>query len=111
MVFPNIVRLPIIGSSLWPFGEDNGFPEGKFAKVKDIISKADVDSKSKWLDKLQRGASDVMISILLSQFIEPWTLELELGWYEDKRPFVNTVFRQALNSASSSSLGPTKFDF
>jgi F-box-like len=61
-----------------------------------------------WEGELRRGAPDVLVAVLLSQFSNLINLQLELDFEGESRPFVGTVFQQGL-TYSNRSAGHSSF--
>ncbi|KAI9877136.1 MAG: hypothetical protein M1830_004711 [Pleopsidium flavum] len=101
---------PNLIPSLWQDdGVGSGFTPKEMATAEGLIERAKLCPKKEWREELQRGASDVIIAILLSQLSKLERLDLEVPGQTDERPLVGSIFRQALTSAPSA-LGLPRFE-
>ena len=98
-----------LAPSLWQDGYDSGFTTNKeMAVATGLVHQAKLRLEVEWLMELQRGASDVIVAMSLSQLTDLQSLELEVSLQHEERPFVGSVFRQAITSAPGT-LGHSSF--
>ncbi|KAI9711681.1 MAG: hypothetical protein M1812_007114 [Candelaria pacifica] len=110
--FKNYINAPAyersVVQTVWEDASNSGFTGDEMTKIQDLVKSTNLSPRREWLEELDRGAGDVIIALLVSQLASLQSLDIQLDLEENDRPYVGTIFRQALTSASST-LGLSNF--